>query len=230
MKKLFLTLLAVLSLSISASAQSPLSGLGSLLGLGGSATQTDSTSTSTGTGSSGLGDLISGVAGALGLGNQTASIEKLTGTWNYSSPAVAFQSDNFLMKAGGAAAAQSVEAKLEPYYKKAGLTKLVLTINEDSTFTFKTAMMKLSGRITLNPETKQYTFQFQALKAINIGSMDAYIQLTGSQMDLTFDVSKLMALMQKISAFSGSSSLKTMSAILNQYDGMTAGFTLKKSA
>lgn len=35
--------------------------------------------------------------------------------------------------------------------------------------------------------------------------------------------------MQRVSALSGSSTLKGASALLEQYDGMTAGFDLKRS-
>lgn len=211
----------------SASAQS-LSDI--LKGLGNS----QSTSTSTGDSSTqknnGIGDLLSGVAGALGLGNSKAGIEQLAGTWTYTGPAVSFKSDNFLLKAGGAAAAATVEKKLEPYYKTAGLTNLVITINNDSTFTFKGRRASLTGTIERNDEAGTYQFHFKAFNKINIGTMEAYVKLTGNNMELTFDVTKLMTLMQRISALSSSATLKGASALLEQYDGMTAGFDLKRTA
>lgn len=174
---------------------------------------------------------MSGVAGALGIGNSKAGIEQLAGTWSYSAPAVSFKSDNFLLKAGGAAAAANIEKKLEPYYKTAGLTSLVVTINTDSTFTFKGGRASLSGRIERNEQNGTYLFHFQAFKKVNIGSMEAFISLNGkNDMTLTFDISKLMTLMQRISALSSNTTLKGASALLNKYDGMTAGFDLKKTA
>lgn len=229
MKKIITLLLTLLLLSPCAASAQSSGGLSDLLkGLG----KGSSSSSGDGNGSkgSGLGDLLSGVAGALGFGDSGASIEKLSGTWNYKAPAVAFKSDNLLLKAGGAAAAANVEKKLEPYYKTAGIDRLVLTINTDSTFTFKTRM-SLNGTITHDKESGLYVFHFKAFKKVNIGSMNAYIQLNGSNaMELTFDVTRLISILQKVSSLSGSASLKGASALLEQYDGLTAGFELKRSA
>ena len=226
MKRIFTTIslsLVLLCTSLGASAQS-LSDL--LNSLGGS--KTESTQS---TGNAGkLGDIISGAASALGFGNSKAGIAQLAGVWKYSSPAVRFKSDNLLLKAGGAAAETTVEQKLEPYYKTVGLTALEVTINTDSTFTFKANRVSLNGTVQYNESEKVYEFHFQAFKKVNIGSMAAYIQLTGNNMELTFDVSKLMTLMQRISSISNNSTLKGASTLLNQYDGLTAGFELKRTA
>lgn len=187
--------------------------------------QTGSQQTKT---SGGLGDLLSGVANKLGIGSSTLTIEKIVGTWKYSSPAVSFKSDNLLLKAGGAAAATQVEAKLEPYYKTAGFTSLVMTIAEDSTFTFKSGLINLSGSISKDDSSGNFVFTFKALKSISIGSMESYIVMNGDKMELTFDVSKLMVLIEKAGSITGNNTIKGVSAILNQYDGMTAGFELQR--
>lgn len=228
MKHIFSTFAVALILlfsSVSSSAQS-LSDL--LKGLGGQGQSTSTENTSASKGS--IGDILSGVAGALGLGNSQAGIEQLAGTWTYSAPAVSFKSDNFLLKAGGAAAATTVEKKLEPYYKTAGLTSLTVTINNDSTFTFKGRRATLNGTIDRNGDNGTYVFHFKAFNKVNIGSMEAFIQLAGDNMELTFDISKLMTLIQRISAMTNNSTLKGASALLEQYDGMTAGFDLKRSS
>lgn len=229
MKRIF-TIVAVMASLILSPAMMSAQSLSNLLkGLGKNTTTTTSADT-TSQKAAGLGNLLTGVAGALGLGNSNADIEQLAGTWTYSGPAVSFKSDNFLLKAGGAAAATTVEKKIEPYYNTAGLTNLVITINNDSTFTFKGKRATLNGTIERNDEAGTFVFHFQALKKINIGSMEAFIKLTGDTMELTFDVSKLMTLMQRISALSNSSALKGASSLLEQYDGMTAGFDLKRTA
>lgn len=200
--------------------------LGNLGSKGSSTTeQTDSQQTkSTG----GLGDLLSGVANKLGIGSSSLTIDKIAGTWKYSGPAVTFKSDNLLLKAGGAAAATQVEAKLEPYYKTAGFTSLVMTIAEDSTFTFKARLINLGGSISKDASSGNFIFTFKALKSVNIGSMESYIVMNGDKMELTFDVSKLMVLIEKAGSLTGNNTLKSVSAILNQYDGMTAGFELQR--
>lgn len=224
---LLLALMAIASVPANASGWDLNDVLGKL-GSASSTTQTDSTSTSNSTSGSGLGALLSGVANKLGVGASSLTVDKLVGTWNYAAPAVSFQSDNLLLKAGGAAAASQVEAKLEPYYKTAGFTSLVMTVNSDSTFTFKARLINMTGTLTKNTETGNFIFQFKALKTINVGSMEAYIVMNGNKMELTFDVSKLMTLIEKAGQLTGNTTVKTLSTLLNKYDGMTAGFELQR--
>ena len=88
--------------------------------------------------------------------------------------------------------------------------------------------MTLSGTIQKNTETGNFVFKFQALKKINVGSMETYIIMNGKKMELTFDVSKLMTIIEKVGSLTNNSTIKGASALLNQYDGMTAGFELQK--
>lgn len=177
---------------------------------------------------SGLAGLLSGVANQLGIGSSDLTIEKLVGTWNYSNPAVSFASENLLLKAGGSAAATQVETKIAPYYKRVGLNQLVMTIAEDSTFTFKVRTVNLNGVISRNTETGNFVFQFKAFKQINMGAMESNIVMNGNTMELTFDVSNLITIVEKIGQYSGNSTIKGVSTLLNQYDGMNAGFELKR--
>lgn len=177
---------------------------------------------------SGLAGLLSGVANQLGIGSSDLTIEKLVGTWKYSNPAVSFASENLLLKAGGSAAATQVETKIAPYYKRVGLNQLVMTIAEDSTFTFKVRTVNLNGVISRNTETGNFVFQFKAFKQINMGAMESNIVMNGNTMELTFDVSNLITIVEKIGQYSGNSTIKGVSTLLNQYDGMNAGFELKR--
>ncbi|MCH5326619.1 MAG: DUF4923 family protein [Duncaniella sp.] len=223
MKKiLFLLSLSLLLVSApNANAQSARDVLGGLLGGGSSSSQGD------GSGSS-LGDIIGGVAGALGIGNKSVTVESMQGTWNYKAPAVDFKSDNLLLKAGGAAASSQVESKLATYYNMAGLNTLVLTVNPDSTFTMQARKVTVKGSIETNAEEGTTVFHFQALGKVNIGSMQAYIKLNGKNMELTFDVTKLMTLLERVGSLTNNSTIKAATTLLNQYDGMTAGFELTK--
>lgn len=227
-KTLILLLLAIMVSPAAYSAGWDLNDILGNLGNSNSTQTTPTTDNNTTQKSSSLGDLLSGVANKLGIGSSTLTIDKLVGTWTYSSPAVSFQSDNLLLKAGGAAASTQVESKLEPYYRTAGLTSLVLTIAEDSTFTFKARLMTLTGTLTKNEQSGNFVFNFQALKKINVGSMEAFIVMNGNTMELTFDVSKLLTLIEKAGSITGNSTLKSVSTLLNQYDGMRAGFELKR--
>ncbi|MCH5347381.1 MAG: DUF4923 family protein [Muribaculaceae bacterium] len=227
---------AILFIAPSANAFDIKDALGKIAGATGQQ-QTEQTTTETepttsqstqSSGASGLGSLISSVAGALGFGGNL-SMQDLVGTWKYNQPAVQFKSDNFLMQAGGVAASQVVVNKLEPYYKMAGVQNLVLTIDADSTFTMQLKVGKLGGTISQSEDGKQIFFNFAVLKGINIGTMEAFIsKKSSSEIEITFDVSGLLAILEKVGQLSQKGTISTVTSLLSQYDGMTAGFDLKK--
>ena len=121
----------------------------------------------------------------------------------------------------------TIEGKIEPYYTRIGLTNLVLTVAEDHTFTMKAKMATLKGTITQD-EKGELTFNFSALKKISLGKVSAKASKAGSTLILTFDVSKLISLMEKVSSITGNSSVKALSKMLSSYDGLYLGFKLKK--
>lgn len=67
----------------------------------------------------------------------------MTGTWTYSGSAVEFESDNLLMKAGGAAAATMAENKLNEQLSKVGIKE---------------------GQIELHVQRRQYFHQIPSEK------------------------------------------------------------------
>ncbi|MCI9607107.1 MAG: DUF4923 family protein [Muribaculaceae bacterium] len=160
------------------------------------------------------------------------NVDKISGSWSYSSPAVTFKSDNILKKAGGAAAASTVEAKLAPYYSKAGFTKMTLVIEPDSTFSMKLNRTTLKGTIApVTDENSQanFVFNFKVGGKLPIGKMDAYVTMSGSNtMSLTFDVTKLVAIIEKAGTVTNNSTIKGVTKLLESYDGICAGFKLKK--
>lgn len=181
---------------------------------------------------SGKGDnAITNALGSL-LSSDKISVADLEGSWSYSAPAVTFKSDNLLKKAGGAAASTAITNKLAPIYKTCGLDRLTLTINADSTFTMKIRNITLKGTISSNTtegSQSNFVFQFKAAGKIKIGKLDAYIVKNAlGKMDLMFDVSKLIGLIEKVGSVSGIKAIKNVSSLLNGYDGLCAGFALKK--
>lgn len=181
----------------------------------------DSTTTS-----GSLGDILGGLGNILGITDVT--IADLEGTWNYSKPAVAFKSDNLLKKAGGTAAATVIEGKLAPYYQKAGLTALQLTVKSDSTFTMKMNKVTLNGSLEKDADGN-FVFNFKALGRVQLGHATSVITKTGNNIEVTFDASKLVSLVSKIATISGNSTIKTVSSLLESYDGLNAGFQLTRS-
>lgn len=198
--------------------------------LGGSSSTTTETATeSTSSSSSSSSSLLSGLVGYISSAIKgDLQYSELVGTWDYVAPAVTFQSDNLLKKAGGEVAASKVESEMEPYFTKMGLNKLQMTFAEDSTFTMK-VRMTYKGTVTMTDEGL-YEFDFTAFGKIKTGQMTAYMARSGNNIKMTFDVSKLISLFEKVSSFTGNSTLKTLSSLLSSYDGLNAGWELKKQA
>lgn len=231
MKKFVIMAVVAASMTVSANAAPDIREI--LQGLGGkSQTPTEQTGESPANQSGALGDVLGNLE-SLGtklgvISPRKVDVAYLTGTWNYNKPAVAFQSDQFLAKAGGIAASAKVESELAPYYSRVGLDKMVLTVEPDSTFTMKFARGSLSGTVATGTTDGTITFNFKVM-GMTLGGTKAYVNAeNASTMSITFDVSKLLSIMQKVAAFSGNTSLKTLSSLLSNYDGLTAGFNLKK--
>lgn len=167
-------------------------------------------------------DNISKVVNAI-TGN-AQSID-MTGTWNYQGSAVEFESDNLLMKAGGAAAATMAENKLDEQLSKIGIKEgqMSFTFNADSTFTSTVGKKKLSGTYSYNASTKQVDLKY--LKLLNL---HAKVNCTSNSLELLFKSDKLLKLMAFIGSKSNSTALKTVSSLADNYDGMMLGFQLEK--
>lgn len=178
--------------------------------------------------SSKLGGILGSVLTEL---TSTSKIEiaDLKGIWIYQAPAVTFDSDNALQKIGGAAATASIEEKIAPYYQRAGITDLELTIGQDSTFTMKMRMATVKGSVSKG-ENGKLIFNFQAFKKIRLGKVEAMASRSGETLSLTFDASRLQTLVSKIASISQNSSIQTLSKILSSYDGIFVGCRLKRQS
>lgn len=224
MKKIIISALA-LAIAASASAFDPKDLLGKLKG---DTTSTTSSSSSDDTNSGGIlgaiGGLISNVTA-----NNKFSVDDIVGTWNYTSPAVSFESDNALMKIGGAGAATAVEEKLSPYYNQLGFNKTVLTVEADHSFTMKLGLLSLKGTIEKDETDNGLVFNFSAFCKISLGQVKAHATKSGSTLNLTFDATRLIEILTKISSTLNISTLKTVTSLLDNYDGIYMGFKLKKA-
>lgn len=226
MKKL-LIVAAALSIAFSAGASqtpatdNPLSSLGSLLG--GNKTNSSDNSNS----GSGLGDMLGGLVNGL-LGTDKITADRLVGTWNYTGPAVCFKTQDLLKKAGGSAIATTLESKLAPYYTQFGLDKMQLVVEKDQSFVMTSGKITLKGTITI--EEQDVYFNFAAFGKIPMGKMKTYINMgvTSKEMSLMFDVSKLMTILKAVGGATNMKSLTTITALLDNYDGLAVGFKLKK--
>lgn len=176
-----------------------------------------------GDGSTALSGLKGAVEGMIAKSDLTAA--DLVGDYKYSAPAVSLQSDNALQKLGGSAATGVIVDKLAPYYQKAGLTSMTATFREDGTCEFKVKKATVTGTYERN-ESRDFTFNFKAVKKIPLGKMNAHVEKIGKKLTLTFDASKLIKLVNAVASVSGQSSLQAAAKMLNSYDGLYAGFEL----
>jgi len=178
-------------------------------------------------GNGGLGALLNGLAGEL-LSTSDFELQDIIGTWKYSAPAVSLEGTNALQNLGGAAATSVIENKLQPYYEKARLTNLQITINEDSTFVMNNGLYNSKGTLSYSPE-EGLTFNFKAFMKINVGKVKAQASKLGNnELTLTFDISKLQNVVSKVAEIANNDSFKQLSNMLSSYEGVYAGFRLKR--
>lgn len=192
-----------------------------LKGLG----QSTSTSTSGSNGTGIIGNLIEGI-----FNSSNITVADMTGNWDSTGPAVCFQGEGFLKKAGGVAAAAAIESKLAPYYEQYGLNNAVLTVDQAGNFTLKIKLLTMRGTITQaeGMEKGVFMFNFTALGSMKLGSLKTYVQKTSGTMDVMFDATKLKAFISAVAKLSGIKMAKTLSSLLDQYDGLCVGFHFSK--
>ena len=154
-------------------------------------------------------------------------INNLVGTWNYSSPAVNFKSNDVLTNVGGSAASGVVESKLESYYQIAGINTLTFTVDSNLKFSMATKIVTLNGTIEKG-ENGTLIFNFNAFDKIKIGKITAYAEKSANNLSLTFDVSKIITIAEKISSIANNDTFKSAVAILKNYDGIYVGFNVTK--
>lgn len=176
---------------------------------------------------SALGDVVGNVLQGV-FSKSDLSVYDVCGVWTSKGAAVSFQSDNFLQKAGGMAAAGAIENKINPIFDKFGLNGAELTIEADSTFTLKAKKFTLAGTLTSNGDGT-FEFRFKAFKKVNLGSVKTYIQKSGNTMDVMFDATKLKGLISGIAKITGINVAKTAASLLDSYDGLCVGFSTTKT-
>ena len=187
-------------------------GLGDILGkLGGNS------------GSKGSNVLSSVIEGVFTRTNLT--VKDLVGEYTAQGPAVTFQSENFLQKAGGVAAAAATESQLQPYYEKYGLNNMSLTVDEEGNFTMKIKTISLKGTITQGDEEGTFNFNFNVL-GINLGKFKTYVEKSGNNLNVMFDASKLKTFISSVAKLTGNSMAKAVGSILDSYEGACIGWKM----
>lgn len=153
----------------------------------------------------------------------------LVGTWNYTAPAVKFESDNVLSELGGSAMESTVTTRLEKGYELVGIKAgaASFTFNDDKSFTADLGKAQgLSGTYEFDASTHEIKLTFSKSSKFNLGTLTGYAYISGSELQLVFPVTKLVDVITAIG--SKVSSLQTVAAMLEKYKEVYLGFAFTK--
>lgn len=169
----------------------------------------------------GLGALLGAV-----LGNSTLAETDVNGTWNYQGINCVFETENYLLKAGGEIAATKVEEKIDETLTKLGVKKgtLSFTFNQDKTFTINVKGRTVKGTYALDMEKKCVTLTYLN----GVATITPVIVKSGKTLSLLYDADKFFNFLVTISATSKNTTVSTISKFLSSYDGMLIGMELQQ--
>ena len=176
------------------------------------------------TGNSTIGKVAGDLLGNL-LGTTAVSEKSLVGTWTYSQPGVAFESENVLTSVGSSVLSSKVE-KMQNGLTKVGFTngKVVMTLNEDKT-----------GTITYNGKSAQINWAVDGTdlkltfpllsKGVTMNT-----KLTGNELQVAMKSDKLISLVNAITSKAGTvnSTLGTLNTLTKNVKGMYMGLKFTK--
>lgn len=191
-------------------------------------------------GGSTLGSVLSGVLGAAtgssnGSGllsalttifdnSKVATADKLVGTWEYTEPAVVFESNNALKNLGGKVAGAAIEKKLQSQLAKLGIKKgkMKMTFDKDGNFTQTIGTQKFTGTYTTSGKNVVLTY------AGGLKQLVGTTQLDGNSLLIVMEAGKLLKYAGTIGKLTGNSTVSTLGSLLGGYDGMEVGMRLQK--
>ena len=191
-------------------------------------------------GGSTLGSVLSGVLGAAtgssnGSGllsalttifdnSKVATADKLVGTWEYTEPAVVFESNNALKNLGGKVAGAAIEKKLQSQLAKFGIKKgkMKMTFDKDGNFTQTIGTQKFTGTYTTSGKNVVLTY------AGGLKQLVGTTQLDGNSLLIVMEAGKLLKYAGTIGKLTGNSTVSTLGSLLGGYDGMEVGMRLQK--
>ena len=177
------------------------------------------------TGNSTVGNVAADLIGNL-LGTAEVTEKTLVGTWSYSQPCVAFESENVLASVGSSLVSTKVEKTMQNGLTKVGFTsgKVVMTLNED-----KTGTIQYNGKpVNINwaVEGTNLTLTFPI---INKG-VTMNVKQTGGELQVAMKSDKLLTLLNAITEKAGTvnSSLGTLNTLTKNVKGMYMGLKFTK--
>lgn len=177
------------------------------------------------TGNSTVGNVAADLVGNL-LGTAEVTEKTLVGTWSYSQPCVAFESENVLATLGSSVVSTKVEKTMQNGLTKVGFTsgKVVMTLKED-----KTGIIKYNGKAVDVNWAVDGTNLKLTFPLLNKGvTMNA--KLSGSELQVAMKSDKLLTLLNAITEKAGTvnSSLGTLNTLTKNVKGMYMGLKFTK--
>lgn len=203
MKKLFLTILAAMTLLLS------------------SCFSTSSSTSSTG---SVLSEVLSALLGQVLLGGSTYDQSSLQGSWNYNAPNTAFTTEQALNKAGGTATVTRMNSSLASSYNNIGINR------SNTSFSFLPGN-QFSAKVNGIPFSGTYTYNSQngeiALKTATETIKGNAIK-TQKGLGLMFDAKQMTNMLQKEGKVSNTAAVEAVSQLAKSSNGARVGFELTK--
>lgn len=156
--------------------------------------------------------------------SKVATADKLVGTWEYTEPAVVFESNNALKNLGGKVAGAAIEKKLQSQLAKFGIKKgkMKMTFDKDGNFTQTIGTQKFTGTYTTSGKNVVLTY------ASGLKQLVGTTQLDGNSLLIVMEAGKLLKYAGTIGKLTGNSTVSTLGSLLGGYDGMEVGMRLQK--
>lgn len=151
---------------------------------------------------------------------------EIEGNWSYIGTAVQLETDDIIKKTAAEVAAVAVEERVNQELQKYGLTQgmVQFSFSADGKLSITAAKYSLPATYTLSEDQK--TMTISVAKMVNL---DAVVQSTlDDSISLLFNADKLIEAVKFLSNKFDYASIKTISQVLENYDGLKIGVELEK--
>lgn len=162
------------------------------------------------------------------IGNSVVTTQQLIGTWNYSSPAVIFESDNLLKQAGGTIVASGIEKKWQAYLTQYGITpgKMAISFKKDNTFTCTSGSNSINGTYKLSNTNLTLSYKIEGTTAPT--SVTARAGMKNNNLQICFESTKLLTFLSAVGAESDSTAVASLTKLASSYNGIQLGMKFSK--
>lgn len=168
---------------------------------------------------------VTNIVGNL-LGTNNVSESSLVGTWTYSQPSIAFESESVLGQVGASVASSKIQGKMKKGLEKAGIKsgKMTITFNQDKSFVFTVGNRQHKGTYKVDGCNLTLTF------AMTGRTVTANVKQNLGSLQLAMKADKMLQVVNTVAtkASAYSSQMGTVSALLGNYKGMYLGLEFTK--